>query len=344
MQKRQGMVIIMLLAGFCAQAETLRLNSQGQWQPLAGDPQGNSVLALSEIKQKIVAGNKSQALKALAELKTRFPELAGPDMDAYIEAETLYAKRNWSKSTKKFQEFIKTWPESPFFDIAVERLYSIGAAFLQGQKRQVLWVLWLPAFDNGADIMRNLADRMGTGPMGLRSLVTLAEAYEKKKMYPEAYEVWSEIADKWPTGDVGEHALLRMAKSLHAAYKGPQYDPTWLISAKAYYEDYINRYPSKAQQINAAGTVSTIVEQQAYKNYTVAQYYNKTDHALGANLYYQYVLDTWPDSQAAVFTKQKQADGYKYKKTFQRKMFDAGNIFFDNWFGIGLLFGTSSKD
>ncbi len=192
--------------------------------------------------------------------------------------------------------------------------------------------------------MRDLADRMGPGPMGLRSLVTLAEAFEKRKRYPEAYEVWSEIADKWPTGDIGQHALLRMAKSLHAAYKGPQYDPTWLVSAKAYYEDYINRYPSQAQQINAEGTVSTIVEQQAYKNYTVAQYYNKTDHLFGANLYYQYVLDTWPDSQAAAFTKQKQADGYKYKKTFQRKMFEVGNTFLDNWFGIGLLFGANNKN
>ncbi len=334
----------MLLAGFYAQAETLRLSPAGQWQPLASDAQGKSALALSEMKQKIVAGDKAEALAALEELKNRFPEYAGPDMDAYIEAETLYAKRNWSKATKKFQEFIKTWPESPFADIATERLYSIGSAFLQGQKRQVLGIFWISAFDNGVEIMRNLADRMGTGPMGLRSLVTLAEAYEKRKMYPDAYEVWSEIADKWPTGDVGEHALLRMAKSLHAAYKGPQYDPTWLVSAKAYYEDYISRYPANAQQIDAQGTVSTIIEQQAYKNYTLAQYYNKTDQALGANLYYQYVLDTWPDSQAAAFTKQKQANGYKYKRTFQRKMFDAGNVFLDSWFGIGLLFGSDSSE
>ncbi len=343
MRKRQGIVILVLLAGLCCQAETLRLDSQGQWKPLEADPQGTSILALSDLKQKINSGNKSEALEALSQLKTQFPDLAGQDMDAYIEAETLYAKNNWSKSTKKFQEFIKAWPESPFYELAVERLYSIGSAFLQGQKRQVLGIIWISGFDNGVDIMRDLADRTGTGPMALRSLVTLAEAYEKKKMFPDAYEVWSEIADKWPTGEVGQHALLRMAKSLHAAYKGPQYDPTWLTSAKAYYEDYINRYPAHAGQIKAPDTVAMIVEQQAYKNYAVAEFYNKTDNTFGANLYYQYVLDTWPDSEAAKFTTQAQASGFKYKKTIQRSLFNAANKVFDTWFGIGLLFGATSE-
>jgi TolA-binding protein len=268
MRNRPWIVLLLLLAACCCQAETLRLKPEGQWQNLAGDPQGQYILALSDVKQKLNAGSKGEALEALKKLKTDFRELAGPDLDAYIEAETLYAKRNWSKSTKKFQEFVKAWPESPFYDSASERLFSIGTAFLHGQKRQVLWVIWLPAFDEGVKIMRDLADRAGTGPMALRSLTVLAETYENKKEYPEAYEVWSEVVDKWPTGEIGEKALLRMAQCLHAAYKGPNYDASWLISAKAYYEDYRNRYPDKARQINADETIGMIVEQQAYKNYT----------------------------------------------------------------------------
>ena len=344
MRTRQRIVVLFLGAAFCCQAETLRLNPEGQWQNLANDPQGQYILAMSDVKQKLSSGDKGEALKALKKLKTDFQDMAGPDLDAYIEAETLYAKRNWSKATKKLQAFVKAWPESPFYASANERLFSIGTAFLQGQKRQVLWVLWLPAFDEGVNIMRDIADRAGTGPMGLRALTVLAETYEKKNRYPEAYEVWSEVSDKWPTGEIGEKALLRMAQCLHAAYKGPYYDASWLVSAKAYYEDYRNRYPNKAAQSKTDETIGLIVEQQAYKNYNIAQYYDKTDHPLAANLYYQYVLDSWPNSRSARMTEQAQQEGYRHPKTVRRRVFNAGNKFLDSGFGIGLLFGKMKED
>jgi hypothetical protein len=143
--------------------------------------------------------------------------------------------------------------------------------------------------------------------------------------------------DKWPTGEIGEKALLRMAQCLHAAYKGPNYDASWLISAKAYYEDYRNRYPDNARKINADETITMIVEQQAYKNYTVARYYDKTDHTSAANLYYQYVLNTWPDTRAAGLSEQAQQEGYHHPDTFFRRTYIVGNKFLDSGFGFGLL-------
>jgi outer membrane protein assembly factor BamD (BamD/ComL family) len=344
MQNRQWIVLMFLAAVCCSRAETLRLDSQGQWQDLTNDPQGQYILAISEVKQTLNTASKGQAVKALKKIKADFKTIAGPDLDAYIEAEILYAKRNWSKSTKKFQEFVKNWPESPFYASASERLFSIGTAFLQGQKRQVLWVIWLPAFDEGVKIMQDLSDRAGTGPMALRALTYLAETYEKKQRYPEAYEVWSEMADKWPTGEIGEKALLRMAQCLHAAYKGPLYDASWLVSAKAYYEDYRSRYPDKARQINADDTLNTIVEQQAYKNYAVAQYYSRTDHPLAANLYYQYVLDTWPNTSSAPLASQCLQEGYRHPATVYRKTFVAGNKFLDSGFGFGLVFKKLNRE
>jgi outer membrane protein assembly factor BamD (BamD/ComL family) len=343
MQNRQRIVLLVLLAANCWGAQTLRLDPQGQWQDLTNDPQGQYILAISEVKQTLSGTNKGQAVKALKKLKADFKTIAGPDLDAYIEAETLYAKGNWSKSTKKFQEFVKNWPESPFYTSANERLFSIGTAFLHGQKRQVLWVIWLPAFDEGVKIMQDLSDRAGTGPMALRALTVLAETYEKKKKYPEAYEVWSEMNDKWPTGEIGEKSLLRMAQCLHAAYKGPHYDASWLVSAKAYYEDYRNRYPEKARQINADETLGVIIEQQAYKNYAVARYYDRTDHPLAADLYYQYVLTTWPNTSSAPLALQGQQQDYHHPDTLFRKTFIATNKFLDSGFGFGLIFERFKK-
>ncbi len=326
-----------VFAGIC-EAETWRLDQQGSWQNLDQDPQGQLFLKIAEIKRDIASGNKKTALKALQQLKDDFQSQMGPELDAFIAAEKLFAKNKLGKAAKKYQLFLKDWPMSPLAPSAEERLFSIATAFLQGQKRVVMGFLPLPAFDEGAVIMQDIADRHGDQPIALRALTGLAGAYEKKQLYPDAYRTWSQIADLWPTGQAGQNALLRMAQSLHAAYKGPRYDATWLTSAKSYYQDYQARYPQPASQLGIANTLDLITEQQAYKDYFVANYYEKTDHAFAAGLYYNLVREDWPGTQADLHVKQRSAGQtgtvQPEPKSWRRKTFDLTTRFFDSWFGL----------
>ena len=337
-----------VIAGICT-AETLRLDPQGSWQNLDQDPQGQYLLKIAEIKQKIASGDKKTAMAALQQLKQDFEGQVGPDLDAFIQAEQLFAKNKLAKAAKKYQIFLKDRPLSPLAPSAEERLFSIAAAFLQGQKRVIMGILPLPAFDEGAEIMQDIADRHGDQPIALRALTSLAQAYEKKQFYPDAYRVWSQIADLWPTGQAGQNALLRMAQSMHAAYKGPKYDATWLASAKSYYHDYLARYPQHAGQINVQNTLELITEQQAYKDYSIADYYDRTDQVQAANLYYGLVTDDWPGTGADLRVKHLrsvQADGSigPKQKSWRRKTFDLTARFLDSWFGLTALSKKSATE
>lgn len=326
----------------CMAAETWLLSGQEGWENVADNPQGQFLLAISNIKQQIDSGKKKDAIRALEKLKTDFPQYAGSDLDIYIKAETLFARADLSKAAKQYTRILEEFPDSPLQAAASERLYSIGTAYVGGQKRPFLKIFKFPAFDDGEKILRNLADRGGNSSLAYRSLVTLAENQERRKMFLESYQTWSEIADRWPTGEQGRIALLRMAQSLHAAYASPNYDATVLRGAASYFEDYQQRYEESARKLGISETLDLIVEQQAYKQFFVGLYYERVEKPPAAIMYYQDVLDGWPNTKAAEMADKhlaalRQGGSALPPKTSRRKLFDGGTKFLDKWFGLSYI-------
>ena len=339
---RQGWVltaILAVLAGVCS-GETYHLNADAGFQNVADSPEGEYLLAISKVKQQLFSGSSQEVIAALEQLKIDFPQLAGEEVDAFIVAEEFYADSVWHKAAVEYKKFVNAWPESLLYPVAMERYYSIGVAYLQGEKRRFIKILKLPAFDDGVNIIWDIADREGHSPLALRALTSLAQAQEQKKKFFEAYQTWAEIATRWPTGETGKQALLRMAQELHASYSGAQYDSAALDSARSYYEDFIERYPVLAEELNIAGELELIRQQLAYKQYEMGFYYERTGKPAAAKKYYDKVLAEWPDSKAADMVRVRRAPDAPptYKGTRVRKMFDVTNLFLDGWFGIEKLF------
>jgi len=184
-----------ILAGV-GTAETYHLSGENSWQNAADTPEGEYLLAMSKIKQQLLTGTESDVVNALEQLKSDFPEMAGAEIEAYLDAEKLYADAKWYKAATAYKKFIDAWPVRVLQPAALERIYSVATAYLQGQKRSFIKILKLPAFDTGVELMRDVADKAGNAPIALRALMTLAENQERKEKFVEAYYTWQEIADR----------------------------------------------------------------------------------------------------------------------------------------------------
>ncbi len=326
----------------CTAAETWVLSGPEGWENVQDSPQGAFLLAISKIKQQIEAGDSRQAIRALNGLKTDYPQFDGPDLDLFIQAETLYSKTVLSKAARQYNRILTEHPDSPLYAAASERLYSIGAAYAGGQKRAFLKILRFPAHDEGEKILRDLADRGGNSPLAYRCLLTVAENQERRALFMEAYQTWAEIADRWPTGEYGRQALLRMAQSLHAAYTSPHFDATVLRGAASYFEDYQQRYPDSARQLEIPDTLDLIVEQQAYRHFFTGLYYERLEKENAAAMYYEGVAADWPGTKAAEMADRhlaalRRGDSELPPKTARRKVFDGGVRFLDHWFGLAYI-------
>lgn len=337
---------IVCFAAATAPAQTWHLDPQAGWRDVDDIPDGQYLLALSRIKQHLASGDSKAVLAALESVKAEHPDLAGGDLDDFIAAEKTYAKGHLGKAARQYKDFLDKWPDSALQPAVLERYFSVGAAFLQGQKRRFLGIFRLPAFDEGVAIMRDIADRSGNAPVSLRALQVTAENQERRKQFIPAYHTWAEISSRWPTGPEGRDALLRMARALHTSYDGPDYDAAVLHSAAVYFEDYIMRYPQIAEELNLAAMLTTITEQLAHKHYEVGFYYERAGNIDTAHKYYNEVIAQWPTTAAAQMSANRMTPTAPpaVKQTVRRTLFDATTSFLDSWFGVKLIFGGNESE
>jgi len=305
----KGLILFIIIAGsavFAAQ-QTWHLKEGQDWQKVEQEGNADFVIAVAQAKQLVSTGKTDKAQKAFAKLKKDNPQLAGEDFDAYVKAELFYSQRKYIEASNAYDRFTEQFPESPFYQSALQRQYQIATAFLGGQKRPVLKVFRLNAYEEGTEIMNRIADKAGDAPLARDALQTLAQSDEKRGAWHEAYLAWASVADKWPTGQIGKDAMLGMARSLEQDYRGPKFDSKVLESSKSYYAKYQKRYPDTAGQIGVPQTLNRIDEELAEKELAVADYYARTGSFTAANLYYQRIIDDWPASSAAKSAEPKMA-------------------------------------
>jgi hypothetical protein len=298
--------VIFMLAGQArtAPSETWQLEQGQDWKSVQTKNEDKYLLVVACTENLINSGRTLELFEEWSNLRKEFPEIDKRDLDIFIEAELFLCDGKFTKAAINYNKFLdKDYRDNTLYNVALERLFRIAEAFLAGREKTVLGIFKIKGYAEGIRIMENITDRAGDKPIGIQAAVAVAESYEQRKMFNEAYLKWSEISWQWKTGQIAEQALLGMAQCKHAAYKGPNYNASSLDSAKTYYENFKLRYPQKAEELGIDEILKQIDEQIAYKQFTVGLYYQETGKTLAANLYFQMVIRNWPESKSAELAK-----------------------------------------
>lgn len=291
-----------------ATAKTWRLKGGDKWESISADPQEQYLHAIAEIKRLVATGDSKAAKRALERLKNEFPDRVDPDLDLFIEGELHYWNDRYAKALTKYEKLLKDYPGSGFADLVLKRQYEIGRAYLNGRKKTILGLLKISGYAEGVEIMERISDRVGLdepNSVGLDAAIAVAEHYEQRERHLEAYLKWSEVASYWETGPVGMKAMYRMAEDNFAAYtapppgRRPYLDASTLTTAKTYYEKFMAIYPGEARKRGVAEKIKEIDEQMSYKQLTIGQFYERTGKVRAAHLYFDMVIQNWPDTEAA---------------------------------------------
>jgi len=288
-----------------ASENTWYLDQEQNWKTVSEQSQDKLLIAVAEAKKLVNTGQTEAAREAFETIKEDFSKSAGRDLDIFIKAELLLSKRKLAKSAKTYDKLLNDFPQTKFREMALDRMFSIGTAYLGGQKRQFLGFKF-SGYAEGIKIMEKVTDRVGIdSTMGVEAALAVVRNYEQRNKFHEAYLKWWEISLEWQTGQIGRDALLGMAQSKQAIYnknpeyKRPFYDTSCLRSAKSYYERFKLLYPEDAKALGVDNILKEITEQLAFKEYIIGQYYKRTGNKQSANLYFDEVVSDWPDSTAA---------------------------------------------
>jgi outer membrane protein assembly factor BamD (BamD/ComL family) len=266
--------------------------------------------AILEAKKLVDNGKTSAAKEAYKKIKDDFPDIVGKDFDLFVKAELYFCKGKYSNAAKYYEKLLNQYPDTQFSQTTIDRQFTIAKAFLAGRKKTIFRVFKMKAHTEGAKIMEKITDRASDDSIALNAATNVAEYYENKDKFNEAYLKWSEILSRWTTGQIAKDALLAMARCKHALYnknpkhKRPLYDASCLTTAKSYYEKFQLLYPNDANDLNLDEKIKQINEQIAEKQLTIGQYYQRTGKKQAANLYFDMVVQDWPETNAAKKAKE----------------------------------------
>jgi tetratricopeptide (TPR) repeat protein len=312
------MACVGLSFGSAATAETYRLKDGQKWESVPSGPQEQYLKAIEELKKLAREKQAGEVKAALQGIKADFPDRAGPDLDLFIYGELRYWQNKYSQALTKFELLLKDYPGSELAAAAIQREFEMAEAYLAGRKKTVLWVFQISGSAEGVEIMEKVSDRAGLDEpngIGLRAAIAVAEHYEAREEYLSAYLKWSEIASYWETGPVGKQAIYRMAEDNLASYdrhrpaKRPEYDASKLATAKTYYEKFLALWPREAKENQVPQKIQHIDEQIAYKQFTIGEFYRRTGKRQAANLYFNMVVQNWPQTEAAGMARQALEEG-----------------------------------
>ncbi len=269
---------------------------------------------VNALQKQVDARQKRAVNRSAGAMMGSYPQIAQYELKDFLKAEKYMLKKKFSRAAKVYQKVLEEYPASELRTPAVERLFSIGTMYVvEGRKKSLLWLFWISGYETGIKVLEVVSEAEGLedpNGLGLKGAIHIVENYEKRRLHEDAYLKWLEISTVWEDGELGRRALLGMADSKHASYnenapkKRPLFDASGLKTAKTYYEKYLMRFPDDPKETYVTATMLEIDEQTAYKEYVTGQFYERTGQTQAANMYYDMVIESWPDSKAAQMARE----------------------------------------
>ena len=256
-----------------------------------------------------------------------FKEIPKKARKALVKANKQYQKGKYAPAVKNYDRFLREWDSnSPPWEAILEREYDIAMEFLGKRRIPLLWVFSISGRASGEKIMERVSEKTQETQLSLNAGVAIANSYEVRGLkdnsyYEAAHLKWLEVLEThdkesiipvaMPTGVLGKDAVLAMGRCLYMAYRGPDYDASFLRgrafsergmyeNAKNCYKAFAKQYPQEAKKASVESKLADINELLAEKDFKTGLYYQKTDNRQAANMYYQMVLRQWSQSKAAV--------------------------------------------
>jgi outer membrane protein assembly factor BamD (BamD/ComL family) len=245
----------------------------------------------------------------------------------YYEAECLYARRKFPKARDTYAKLLNTFPSSRYRGEAVQRQFEIAEHWLQDtreamdlQKEVDEGKRWFvmptlvhfepekPTFDEEGfceKAFMNIYVQDPSGPTAPHALYRAGGINFFRERYQEADTYYSLLVEQYPRSPLAPAALELAIQSKINVVGGPDHDARKLTEARELVDRAMRGYPELREKEDFLNrTLYNINEQQAAKDFGIAEFYKRTKHPGAAYFYYEIVRrrypgTTWADKATA---------------------------------------------
>ena len=119
------------------------------------------------------------------------------------------------------------------------------------------------------------------------------------KDYINAALAFKEIIENYPKSPLADDAKYKIAMCAAASTSGPEYNEEDTDKAIKEFRDFVKRYPDSNMEKEARQFISKLENQKAQNSFDIAQFYERQGNINSAIIYYEEILDKFPESEWA---------------------------------------------
>lgn len=216
-----------------------------------------------------------------------------------IRGDALTAEHEYYKALFEYEELIRAYPDSPHFDLALEREMKIAQTFAAGVKRKLWGMRILPAQSEAEELFIRIQERSPGSKLAEQAGIELADYYYRSSDMVMAAEAYNLFLKSYPHSQWREHAMRRQVLANLATFKGPEFDATGLIEAQRRLNDFQTSFPAASEQLGGQAMLTRIDESLAQRDLLAGLWYEKVGKARSAEFVYLRLLKDHPGSAAA---------------------------------------------
>jgi outer membrane protein assembly factor BamD (BamD/ComL family) len=251
------------------------------------------------------------AAKKYADAADRLPDSTLEECALFMEGEAWFFADQYGKSNDAYGELAKKYSNTRFMNVVVARQFAIAVYWEQYAKFKPEFILTpnffdktRPLFDTWGNAIRDydmVRINDPRGPYADEAIMRTANAHFVKHHYEDADYSYTLLRKDYPKSkhQVDAHVLGIQAKLRR--YEGPGYDDRPLKQAEELIDQTLAQFGSElgAERDRLVTAKAEIHAQQALRNWTVAQYYEKGEHYAAAKVYYNEIVKEYPQTKLA---------------------------------------------
>ncbi len=205
---------------------------------------------------------------------------------------------NLYEAFQAYQGVIDKYPFSERIKEIVEKEYNIAEKFIAGYKRKALGIT-LPVENPAIEILTKVVENSTYGALAPRAEYKLGLVLKGLQRYYEAEDAFNKVIANYPDSEWAEPSKFQVATCRAAVSRGPEYDQGAMQDAKKKFEEFLREHPDAVLSKDAEQNINALNEKEAAASYSIAVFYEKQKAYKAAKVYYDNIINNYPQSTQA---------------------------------------------
>ena len=204
-----------------------------------------------------------------------------------------------------YQKVVDSYPFTKRIDEIIEREYDIGQIMYEKHVATLMGIELMTDLERAIEIFKKVRDNAPFGSYADKAQFMMGQCYKKSEQYGEAIGAFQRVIDEYPKSNLFDKARYEVAQCTYLASLKPDYDQELTDEAIKEFKAIAETREGLGISEDARAAVKQLENRKAESIFKTAEFYSRNKHYVSAIMYYEEIIDKYPESPLADIAAKK---------------------------------------